>query len=284
VIKKAFVIYYGYNLQIINGSVIDTFEYFYTAWEQDHNIKFILVGANTDSVKFVQDFICKRYNIDKNVLNNIISLKVRDFIVNKFTSIYCSDSNTMNMFNNNLPLQSEYKHIITEFNDDKFIFKNRKGVVYYSEMSDNRVQGDEYYYTKMRFDIIKKPRFHKPVLYVNAPKYGSNKFNDNIKFLKHIQSTLELHNLNKYISKGPGNTPNIFEEFSKYLYIKTRNWDDPRPRMFHECYYFDVQIDYYNIYNKDGSYYRYHELMQNGLENRFLTKDDTIVQRILNDM
>lgn len=282
-IQKAFLIYYGYNLKIINGSVIDTFEYFYTAWEQENNIKFILIGANLESLNFIKDFIQKRYNIDTCVLDSIIGLKVRDFIINKFTSIYCSDSNTMQMFNNNLPLQSKYKHIITEFNDDKFVFKNREGVIYYSEMDQNRIPGDEYYYTKMRFDIIKAPSFHKPILYVNAPKYGSNKFNDNIKFLKHIQQTLNKNNLKKYITKGPGNTPNIFEEFSHYLYIKTKNWEDPRPRMFHECYYFNIPIEYYNIYNKDGSYYRYHELIQNGLENRFLNKNDTIIQRILNN-
>lgn len=284
-IKKAFLIYYAYNKNIINGSIIDTFEYFYTAWEQDNNIKLIFIKSEKNNLLFIKDFISNRYsNINKNVFKSIISKNDNFFIKNIFETVFISDSTTLLNANYYFILRSKNKHIITEFNDNKFIFKDRTNVTYYSEMKDNRIPGDEYYYTKMRFDLIKKPSFQKNILFVNAPKFLGWNNNTGKEFKIKINSVVEKNGNENYILKGAGNNSNIFEEFSHYLYIKTLSWTDPRPRMFHECYYFNIPIEYYNKYGiMDGSFQRYTELMQNGLNNRFLSKDDTIIQRILND-
>jgi len=280
---KAIIIYFGYTAPHINGSIIDSFEYYYTLWEQDKTVQYIFVDASSNNIEFIHDFLKKRYIIDSDCLQNIISVKTTKLILHKFKKILITDSTTVNMMKNNLPIQSYEKHIITEFGDNKFNLKNRTNVYYYSEMPENRISGDEYYYTKMRFDLIRPPKYHKNKLYVNAPKYGPVKgAKDKLEFLKIINEKVKSEELDGYIEKSSGTNSNVFEEFSHYMYFKTLNWPDPRPRMFHECYYFKIPITYINIYNiKDGSYLRYHELIKNGLENRHLTKDDTLIKILL---
>jgi len=265
-IKKAVIIYLGYNKKFINGSMIDSFEYFYTLFEQDPNTYYVLLDYK--HLKYFKDFLSTRYfNVN---LDNVISVKTRDFILNKFYKVLITDSTTMEIFKTRIPIQSENIYCITEFNESKYIMKRAK---YFSEMDDNRAPGDTYYYTKMRFDLLREPKHHKNVLYVNTPK------EDPKLHIKEINKHLE--NRLKYISKTNSIYSNVFEEFDKYLYIKTKSWEDPRPRMFHECYYFDIPIVYINNLNKDGSYYRYQELLENGLKDRFLSKDDPLIQHIL---
>lgn len=278
--KKAVIIYFGYTQPHINGSVIDSFEYFYTLWGQDKSIKYIFVDASLSVLTFIHDFLKSRYIINEDCLKNVIAVKKTLLMLNKFDKILVTDSQTMMLMKQTLPIQSLEKHILTEFNDPIYYVKD---AIFYNEMPDNSF-GEVNYYTKMRFDILRKPKKQKNKLYVNMPKYGTGgKSSDKIHFLRKIQETIDLYNLGGYIDKGTGLNSNIFEEFSHYMYIKTLNWTDPRPRMFHECYYFNIPIIYYNKYNiKDGSYQRYYELMENGLENRHLTKDDQIIQNILN--
>jgi len=270
---KAVIIYYRSKSVRINGSLVDNFEYFYTLWESDKSIQFLFVNATKSIMYNIKLFLSNRYNIDLDCFKNIKSISIFEFISTKFTIVYTSDLLTMQFFNETL-VQSKNKYFITELNNPEYIVKNG---IYYSEMKDNRIKDDIEYRTKMRFDLLKKPKIQNKVLYVNAPM-SKDPFTEIINNIKH------KYNLIETLKKTNTNFENIFEKFSHYLYIKTLEYNDPRPRMFHECYYLNIPYEYYNTNNiKDGSWYRYWELQKNGLEGRFLTKDDEIIQRILND-
>ena len=75
---------------------------------------------------------------------------------------------------------------------------------------------------------------------------------------------------------------NLFEKFTHYLYYHADKWFDPHPRLFLECAWYNKDITYRNPYNvKDGSWYRYKDLLKNGLNDRILTKDDEIIRQLI---
>ena len=67
-----------------------------------------------------------------------------------------------------------------------------------------------------------------------------------------------------------------------FVYIKTPGSYDRHPRMFAEAYYQNINIDYYNEDNsKDGSYYRYQDILDNSVYKRNLDDKDIIIERML---
>jgi hypothetical protein len=67
-----------------------------------------------------------------------------------------------------------------------------------------------------------------------------------------------------------------------YVYYHANKWFDPHPRLFLECTFYNKEIRYYNKYDiKDGSYYRYIDVMLRGIDDRTLSKDDEIVRQFI---
>jgi hypothetical protein len=62
------------------------------------------------------------------------------------------------------------------------------------------------------------------------------------------------------------------------MYIHDGKYFEPRCRLLMESYYYNKNIIYDNQYKiKDGSWYRYNELQEIGLEDRFFKPDDPIM-------
>jgi hypothetical protein len=75
---------------------------------------------------------------------------------------------------------------------------------------------------------------------------------------------------------------NLFEHFDAYIYYHANKWFDVHPRLFLECAFYNKDIHYFNKFNvKDGSYYRYHDLMKYGMEDRHLNEHDEIVKEFI---
>lgn len=88
--------------------------------------------------------------------------------------------------------------------------------------------------------------------------------------------------LNLYSLKAKKHKENLFENFTHYVYCHANKWFDPHPRLFLECTFYDKKIIYNNLFDiKDGSWYRYNDIIKNGIEGRTLTRDDEIIGQLI---
>jgi hypothetical protein len=141
-------------------------------------------------------------------------------------------------------------------------------VVYYGEMPF--VYKDIEYKHKFLFSRYKPLRNVGSSIFLHTPKSNDLSFIErygNVFVGKHIILKTEKHK------------PNLFGLFDTFVYFHADKWFDPRPRLMHECYFYNKKIVYINeIGRKDGSYFRYKDLMHNGISNRYLTSDDEVVR------
>lgn len=140
-------------------------------------------------------------------------------------------------------------------------------VEYYGEMP--YVYKDHQYTMKMLLKKLRKPKKANKAIFLHSP------YNEDYSFLEDINLPDK-----PIIYKTHSHKYNLFESFDTYVYYHANKWFDPRPRLFAECYYFEKEILYFNVPNiKDGSYYRYNDLMHNGIEHRHLDDSDEIIQQ-----
>jgi hypothetical protein len=131
---------------------------------------------------------------------------------------------------------------------------------------------DEKYKLKILFKRFPYLSKSDEGVYINSPK--NNNFTQINDFIKKLNKPVIL--------KERKHLKNLFELFDTYIYYHADKWFDPHPRLMLECKFFNKIIYYINDHNiKDGSYYRYHDLITNGLKNRFLDETDEIVKEFL---
>lgn len=148
---------------------------------------------------------------------------------------------------------------------------------------------------KMAFSLYKK---HNPVKYHYFMNYLSkgdvfgvmnvlkNIPNDQYLFItandKNYEMLLRLQDMRLVLwTEHP---KNFFSKFGKYIYCHDGHYFDPRPRMFHECAFYDKPILYINEHNiKDGSWYRYNDVIENphAVEDRTLSPNDPLIGEFL---
>jgi hypothetical protein len=167
-------------------------------------------------------------------------------------------------------LNSENIIIVSENTSESYFLK-RPNVTYYTEMLFCYKDVD--YKIKSYFDIYKPITNFENRLYVNYPKGN----------IEEVIDTVRKYSKDKEIlDKERNSNPNIHEEFSEFLYIKSPYWFDTHPRLFLECVYYHKPYYYENEYNiKDGSWYRYHEIKEEGIQNHILDENDEIFRTIL---
>jgi hypothetical protein len=151
--------------------------------------------------------------------------------------------------------------------DPEFFFsKDLYPVTYYGEMPFH--YRDKNYRMKMLFNRYKKLKTVEPGIFISSPHNDSKRF---------IQ-TLNLPD-KPIIFKTRNHKKNLFEQFDTFLYYHADKWFDPHPRLFVESAFYGKQIYYFNIPNVlDGSFYRYHDVLEHGITGRTLDKYDELVQ------
>jgi hypothetical protein len=263
---------YCLGREVITGALIDTFEYFLAIYEHNKNFKLYILNCDEPTLKRFSSIIKNRYDLDgiENFEDNIVSIPLGHILRFKFKKLLIVDFVTISKTRG--IIRADEVVVITEsFTDDKFhtYSKDLYNVEYYSEMPFE--YKDKEYRMKFLFNRFKKLNQVKEGIYVNSP------FNFDYSFLK----TLDLPK-KPIITKERKHKENLFEQFDEYLYYHANKWFDPHPRLFHECFFYDKKIYYYNIYEiKDGSFYRYNDLLETGLKNRTLTKEDEIVKQFI---
>lgn len=265
------LIFYEYNM-LITGSTINMFEYFLATYEHNKDMKLVLINATKATLKKFIDIIKDRYILDglENFEDNVIRINKSKLIRMKFDTVLVLDYNTIG---HTLGLLVADKIIVIseKYTDKYFYRKDIYNVVYYGEMPFH--YRDIEYRMKCLFDRFKPLRKVKVGTYINSPR------NDEpVDFLARLLNT-PLPVINKSKTK---HKENLFEQFTTYIYYHANKWFDPHPRLFLECKFYDKEIIYINpFYITDGSYYRYNDVITNGLRDRTLNKDDEIIGQLI---
>lgn len=253
------------NFKSINGDTIDSFEYFYNAWKYDKNIKLFFI----DTIPFTNDFLKNRYELDNKqpnglnglkCLDNIFKIKINDLINYQIDKMLVVNEHFVRDFGCLKWNVNEIHNIVSS--RDRFKYNKEYT---YSEYPDLFGDG-EYYKPKIALDDLKKPRNQKERVFINCMAPNIKAYEIIKKYPNSFRKTPKL------------NIANLFEEFNKFVYIKTEKSYDRKPRLFAECRYFNIPIEYYNLSElKDGSTYRYLDL-----EPRNFDLNDIVISRFLN--
>ena len=260
----------------LTGSTINAIEYFLATVEHNKDFKLILLNGNIPFKIKILKLMNERYmGFDFNYLfkHNIECVRKSSLPSKKFDTIlvldYMTIAKTRGLINGNKLL------VISEkYTDEYFYKKDLYNVEYYGEMPFH--YRDHKYRMKCLFDNYKPLKKTKNGTYVNSPK------NEGIFY--DIVNSDDLINLpTPFIVKSKTEPEeNLFEQFTHYLYYHANKWFDPHPRLFLECAFYGKKITYHNpLEIKDGSWYRYHDIMENGIKNRTLSKEDEIVCQLI---
>lgn len=262
-----------YNDRDVDGSVINAFEYFYTCYEIDNNVRLLIITPYK-SKDFYINFFNNKYNIDNNWVNNLDVDTPSNLIRYKFDNILL-----MNWAGNYLNNILFYKNILFLSNTD---LSHKKIKKYYCEYKHLTPFNVDYinYKGKIRWDLFKKPSKLDNKTYINCPfKYITDKdINLNL-----ISNNNIINNIKKinYINRVNLNTPFNFGLYDSMLYIQMKEKIDLKPRCFIECQFLNIPYEFIYNGNNDGSYYRYHESLSENLNDRLLTKNDILINDFL---
>ncbi len=267
----------------VTGSLFDAIEYYIFSIINDYPVYlvFLITSCLTmDMRSFIEDILITRYNlsdveIDK-IKKNIIYISrtsftvlLIDIYINK---LFIFDLVAALYLKSKLFLKFRKLFYITEITDEQYdITSKYKDIIYVTEMPFCKVTVQ--YKLKFFFDIYRKFNKFDNCLYVNYPGGKIEEVKDIV--TKYSKNILEKdHQTNE-------KTFQIHKFFDKYLYIKSPYWFDTHPRLFHESMFYGKNIYYENKLNiKDGSWYRYYDLMENGLTDRTLSKEDYLIREL----
>lgn len=265
------VLFYTWFNKEINGAIIDAFEYFIKIFESNPNIFLVLINGNKKIRSSLIRTFGNRYNLDDlDFEDKIICCSRPEIIRKEFDKVLVIDYSTIRKTKGILRA-NEIIVVCDNFtNDSNYMYnKGLYNVTYYGEMPFN--YRDKKYRMKILFDRFKRLRKVERGVYVNSPRNRDRTFLDDMDF----EGRPMIH-------KSSNHLKNLFEKFDIYLYYHANTYFDPHPRLFLECRFYGKEIIYINKKNvKDGSYYRYKDLEENGLTDRFLSKDDEIIRKFV---
>lgn len=269
-------------LNHINGALIDCIEYYLCILEQTNNIKLLIFNYNSKFKKIIIDLINDRYELGElDFESNIAGITKSELIRMKFDRLLITDYGTIvktrgliliKDFNSRIIIMSDLHTDKPEFTIDKSLYP-KNCITYYGEMPF--VYKDIQYNHKFLFSKFKNLTNVGNAIFVHSPK------NNDYKFLETYETFFDSK---KIIYKTDIHKKHLFELFDTFLYYHADKWFDPRPRLMHECSFYNKVVYYINNPTCiDGSYYRYKDLTTNGLKNRYLTRDDEIVKQFIEE-
>lgn len=265
------ILFYHFSRKI-TGSTFNAFEYFITILEHNPNFKFILINASMSDINYFCNIFENRYDLsDISYRDNIITIDFHEIVKlnSVFKRILVLDYTTVYKVKPILRCPMVV-HICEKTEDPDYQFGTKLSpVVAYGEMPF--APKDREYRMKLAFNRFRPIGKPDEAVYINSP------FCESFDFIKN----LELPD-KPVIYKSSTHLKNLFEQFDEYIYYHANKWFDPHPRLFLECAFYGKKISYINNYGiKDGSYYRYNDLMDNGLKDRTLDETDEVVRQFI---
>lgn len=269
-----------HELNGINGATYDAIEYAYTL-NTIGKTKLIIHCGNMNTIpdKFIKemiiDIIYKKYKV-VDIQFEIETKRIINIDRNIYKSLLFVDADILKK----LPFYKADKYVILAdfYIPNLYIYKKickLPNVYTFNEMPEFPAPVN--YKFKFAFDIYKtfdkledntliSTKGFNEIGYMHKMEFINNKTKQKIEFKeKPIQ--------------------NFHSHFNRYEYNNI-NYFDPRPKIFHESFFYGIKIENMirNIKeeNYDGAYYRLLDLKENGLEGRYLDINDEAIQMMIN--
>lgn len=260
----------------ICGAIYDSIEYAYVLSKFGKTKLTIYIRGNNISAEIANKVIPKKYTLD---INNLpFDIEYRKNITidkNQYKSVLFIDSMSVEI----LPIYMARKYFI------------------YADYIPNAL----YLYRKVCdlknvYTFNEMPFFPSPVNYKFKMGYDIFKTYDRLEnntliSSKEVTSTQILHKT-EFVNNDTNEIVHFTwpiedfnQKFNRYQYY-SKNYFDPRPRIFHECAFYGIKnsdiIRKTDIEMKDGAYYKLMSLYDEGYECRNLTVDDELIQMMVN--
>jgi len=264
------ILFYSFANPMINGSLINAFEYYLAIYEHNRDFKLILLNTKEETRQLFISMIEERYQLDdlKGYEKNIVCFSLNDLIKRHFNKVLVVDYSTINKTKG--LVNSDRIIVISDdrTTDLKYLYSKKVShVIYCGEMPFQ--YKDVSYRMKMLFDRY-KPVGSKKATYIHSPKNNDRSFINDINLPDQ-----------PVIFREPGHLKNLFSQFDTFVYYHAHTWFDPTPRLMHECYFYYKKIIYINNFElKDGSWFRFNDLLESGLTDRTLNINDPIVKEM----
>jgi len=265
----------------LTGSTINVLEYYIEGLTHNSKLKLYLINGTPSFKRKIQKISNERYIFEKRgwekAMINIIDIQKYNLPSIEFDTVLIMDYKTINEVKG--IIRAKKILVISEKYTDQpeyFLSKDLYNVEYYGEMPFH--YKDHNYRMKCLFDRYKPLKDVREGTYINSPH------NDDLIYNMDITLFITKYNLPiPFIFKSKTEPEeNLFEKFTHYLYYHADKWFDPHPRLFLECIFYNKIISYYNPNEiKDGSWYRYNDIMENGITNRTLNRDDEIIKELI---
>ena len=259
----------------LTGSMINAIEYFLAGFEHNPELKLVLINGTKSIRRKIMYLIVDRYDIRgmTHAMHNIVCMN-RYYIPHEiYDTILVLDYVTISMTKGILRakkilvISEKYTELPKYFYD-----KSLYNVEYFGEMPFH--YKDHKYRMKCLFNRYKPLKNVQAGTYVNSPRNNED-FSEVMFALPHLPKPFIFKSKTKP-------EENLFEKFTHYLYYHVDKWFDPHPRLFLECTFYNKCITYKNPYKvKDGSYYRYEDILHNKLHDRTLSDKDEIIRRLV---
>lgn len=282
----------------INGAVIDALEYFLFLYTIDSSTKFIVFNrhskTNAPPLSSIFKMINDRYILpDDSWKNNIILYnKSYSFIKEKYNVALILDRSTLNYAS---LINCKKMIIFHDYCDDRKIHSLYDKLstidhmkIYHEMPFATTLEYSTQTNLKMAFSLFKyKITLSLPHYYTNCCSKGVDQIQRILDYIPEDSKLMvtgnDININNSRLIVYPSHPNNFFNLFSYYIYFHDKKYFDPRPRLFHECTFYNKCIIYNNETNiKDGSWYRYNDAKNTkSIKERTLTIDDTLIKEMI---
>jgi hypothetical protein len=253
--KRIGVVYKWQIHNKINGSLFYAFEYaVYLKTE------LYIVGITKEDLNLVNNIFRAKYSISlKNIksinVTNLYSLDLQKTLLVDIKSFYAVKE-----------FLSGDSHVFSNEPHSMFRYKNNRKVTYYGSYDYQNY--DIFNYLKLNFSIFKEIQRSGNKTFVSGPLDGLSEYSSTDNVIK------------KEHHSGRGD---LFELISSLVYVHTSR--DTNNRIIPEAFYYNKKINIIEQASNiiDSVTLRYNDIKDKGLFNYTLSRDDMMIQGMLNN-
>jgi hypothetical protein len=270
------VIYKWQPYNKINGSVFYAFEYYSMLFKYSNTTLFFVNSKpwTKKDKKLIKHILLEKYSISDDILNNINFITLIDCYktTKHLHKSFFVDVHSYNSIYQMLPGIEKLLYCDNARTMQSYIPYPEKTYGYY----------DYQYISKREYRIPLKLNFD---IFKNFDNDNNNSNNIDKWFVSSIESKeddLKDYLPNDYVFKIHSTFINIFEQFNNFLYIQNGGLDTNN-RLIPEAFFYKKNLKIVKTKNwiTDSILLRYEDILKDGLQKYWLTKDDPLIMELL---
>jgi len=250
----------------INGSLFYAFEYFVFLNKFKKTV-FYISNIRDEYIGELKEVFKNRYNFNNHLLDRIIAIKT----IKQYTLINKNIKKALFV-----DVRS-YENIHAFLNCPLVIYSNEAHEI--TTKKPHKVFG---YYDYQNFQIKEKLKFNFEIYKPISNKKTNTALVTRVLGAENVIHKIDIKENNIIYKPKEHAIESVFEKFDTLYYY--HSFLDTNNRLIVESLYYNKNVEIiYTGLKKDSVYYRYNDIMNNGVDGYRLTKDDLIIQEMLSE-